>query len=75
VNLEEKRIWLFGVANGCPLISPLENCPFIVIRNKPMAERWKYISELPEDQVESLISHHLKCSYDREMKKSENKNQ
>jgi hypothetical protein len=69
VNLDEKRIWLFGVAYGCPLNSPLENCPFKVIRDKQIAERWKYISELPEDQIESLINHHLKCAYDREMKK------
>jgi hypothetical protein len=72
VNLEEKRIWLFGVANACPLNSPCDSCPFTVIRNKTVTERWKYISDMPEDQVESLISHHLKCSYDREMKKSEN---
>lgn len=69
MNLDDKRIWLFGVANGCPLNFPLENCPFKGIRDKPMAERWKYISELPENQVETLISHHLKCSYEREMKK------
>jgi hypothetical protein len=70
VNISEKRIWIFGVANACPLNSPLDTCPFKDIREKTLAERWKYITELSENQIDALITNHKKCLFERELKRT-----
>jgi hypothetical protein len=68
VNLEEKRIWLFGVVNGCPLNSPCKNCPFEVMRIEPLTERWRYLCDLTDNEVEDLVNYHVRCLFERELK-------
>lgn len=66
MNSEEKRYWLFGVVNACPLNSPLDNCPFKVLREKSVAERWDFIVKISDKQVDDLIYKHKKCLFERE---------
>jgi hypothetical protein len=69
VKTDEKRIWLFGVVNACPLNVPLDICPFNEIRNKPVTVRWKFVCDLSDVEVDSFIDKHLDCLYKREMKR------
>ena len=70
MDLSEKRIWVFGVANACPLNSPVETCLFKQICEMPVAGRWVYINELSEVELDHLIEQHKKCLYERELKRT-----
>ena len=69
MNIDEKRVWIFGVAKACPLTNELESCPFSEMRKTPVSECWKTISAMPEEQIDILIDHHSNCLYNRELKK------
>lgn len=65
--MNEKRILLFGVLNACPLNNPDDSCPFGEIRKKPVNDRWRFVNELPENEVESLLTIHKRKLYQREL--------
>lgn len=68
VNDDEKKFWLFGVINACPLNSELDTCQFKSARKKPAAERWNTVAGFSDGQLDNLITIHRNCVRERELK-------
>jgi hypothetical protein len=70
MNLIEKKTWVFGVANACPLNYPLNTCLFKQISEMPVVGRWNYINKLSEEELDNLIEKHKRCLFERELKRN-----
>jgi hypothetical protein len=66
VEINEKKIWLFGVFKSCPLKMPLQTCPFNKLREKTLIDRWNHVNKLSVSEVSELICYHKACLLGRE---------
>ena len=63
---EELLTWLNGLVVGCPFNDPLDDCPLLEIRKLPLAERYKLIKLMSEDEIRAILNHHKDCLERRE---------
>lgn len=66
LNLEEKKIWVKGLAIHCPMGESMKACPANEIRLLPIPERLRNIDEMPAEGVNQIIDHHNDCLRKRE---------
>jgi len=60
------RQWLFGLLIECPMGKALDDCPMEKYRTKTPYEKMHISFELPEEEVRSILRHHIKCLKKRE---------
>ena len=72
MDLTDIRVWLFGLIIGCPMGKSLENCPADKLRNLPVTDIIKIVENMPEDELNDLISYHKSCLKEREKNKLPN---
>jgi len=55
-----------GLLFDCPFNPELAGCPLLEVRKQNAKNRLKWFLDLPEDEREKLILHHLQCIIKRE---------
>jgi hypothetical protein len=57
---------LMGLIISCPFGKSDINCPFNVIRGKPILERLEIIENMDPTELQKIEKYHLNCSKNRE---------
>jgi hypothetical protein len=70
MDLELKRIWVKGLMIACPFGKPLDTCPAREIRKLPLEDRMQKVDDMPEGEIDLIISFHKKCLAEREGKET-----
>jgi len=66
------RLDLIGLLVSCPFnLDNPSNCPLHHIRTLPMADRVKWLDQLPSDDVAILQSNHRHCLFLKERTQSD----
>ena len=65
-SYEHKLTWVQGLLIDCPFGTPMADCPAIEIRSLPIPERLSIAANLPESDLDNIISHHKNCLAKRE---------
>jgi hypothetical protein len=56
---------LSGLIFGCPYQKEREDCPLSSIRLTPDIERWHWLNDLEDTEVDTLAFLHAQCSLSR----------
>jgi len=57
---------LMGLIISCPFGKSNINCPFTVIRGKPILERLKIVENMDPTELQKIEKYHLDCLKNRE---------
>ena len=66
MNINDRKLWLFGLLLECPMGEPLQGCPVNSLRSLAIQEKLNYLETLSETQINKILEEHTLCLENRE---------